>query len=381
MTSRKVGLPLFAKASERRVFRYAYEHRRVSKQLVARDLEMSLPTVSHALSALAEEGLVARGGTFPSTGGRPAVIYELCADARYAIGIELVAEGVHVAFVDLMGTMLRQGTLAVPFARTESYLQSVAAYLEAELLESGLPRERLLGVTIAIQGIVSQDASITFGGLLGNESTGIALEDFARHLHFPLMLAHDVEAAAYAEIWRHRELRNFAYLSLNDHLGSALVRDGKLVHSDGFGAGVAEHMVAVPQGAPCYCGNRGCFETLLGAKALGRRAGTTVPRFFEKLRGRDPDAVWLWDRYLDYLALLIHNLRMIACGDVVIGGRLSCYLTQGDLRMLRTKVSSNGKLSSRDFHLLCGHYRDAATALGAGIVVIDRYLETWGQAE
>ena len=372
---------MFAKVSEARIFRYVYAHRRASKQLIAHDLGMSLPTVTHALATLDKEGLVARRGTFPSTGGRPAEAYELCANARYAIGIELVAEGINVAFVDLMGTVLRQGALPMPFARTESYLKSVSAYLETELLESGLPRKRLLGATIAIQGLVSQGVSVTFGGLLGDESAGVVLGDFARHIHFPLQLAHDVEAAAYAEIWRHRELGNFAYLSLNDHLGSAFVRDGRLVRSDDFGAGVAEHMVAVPLGAPCYCGNRGCFETLLGAKALERRAGTTVPRFFEMLQAHDPNAIRLWDRYLDSLALLIHNLRMVACGDVVIGGRLSRYLTQSDLRALRTKVTGNGELSRRDFHLLCGHYLDEATALGAGIMVVNRYLETWKQAE
>lgn len=66
---------------------------------------------------------------------------------------------------------------------------------------------------------------------------------------------------------------------------------------------------------------------------------------------------------------------MVACGDVVIGGRLSCYMTQGDLRELRMKLTSMGTLSQRDFHLLYGHYRDEATVLGAGIMVIDQYLD------
>ena len=366
---------MFAKASEEHVFRYVYKRLRTSKQNIARDLNLSLPTVSHALAALEDEGLVVKRGTFPSSGGRPAKAYELCANARYAIGVELAADSARVALVDLVGNIVTQSVLWTAFSRTEAYLKNVVDHLEAEIRKSGLPHDRLLGITFAIQGIVSRDERVTFGELLGEGGTDISLQDFSQYIRYPLHLVHDAEAAAHAEIWRHRDLKDFVYLSLNDHLGSALVKNRRLMRSNGFGAGVAEHMTAIPLGMQCYCGNHGCFETVLGAKALERQAGTTVQRFFERLQHLDSDALLLWDRYLDNLALLIHNLRMIACGDVMIGGRLSRYLTQRDLRTLRLKLNNKGVLSRYDYHLLCGHYRDSATALGAGIMVINGYLD------
>ena len=364
----------FTKSSTARIFHYAYEHRRVSKQHIARDLELSLPTVAKAVSLLTKEGLMTRDGTFPSAGGRPAAAYKFCADARFAIGIEIVAQKVNVAFLDLYGGVLGRHTHHISYEHTDAYRQGLADALENDMSALGMPRERLLGGTIAIQGIVSKDEHVTFGGLLGADSANVSLEDFAHLVSFPLRLVHDAEAAAYAEAWRHGGLRAFAYLSLNDHLGSALVRDGQLVRSSDFGAGVAEHMTILPHGTQCYCGNHGCFETVLGAKALERQARMPLPQFFEALRTGDKGIARLWSTYLEYLALLIHNLRMTACGDVVIGGRIARYLTQKDLRVIRLKCISMGSLSTYPFHLARGHYEDLATVIGAGLLTVNEFL-------
>lgn len=273
----------------------------------------------------------------------------------------------------IYGHILGKHTHHIDFEHSEAYEKGVSVFLEEDMAELSIPHERLLGATIAIQGIVSKDR-VTFGGLLGADSAKISLEDFARYISFPLRLVHDAEAAAYAEAWRHGGLQDFAYLSLNNHLGSALIRDQKLVRSNGVGAGVAEHMTAIPQGEQCYCGNHGCFETVLGAKALERHALTPIPSFFEALRADDSKALRIWDTYLEYLALLIHNLRMAACGNVVIGGRLAQYLTQKDLRTLRMKCKDKGVLSSQPFHLVRGHYGDLATVIGAGVMTVNEFL-------
>lgn len=175
-------------------------------------------------------------------------MYEFCPDARFAIGVELVAKRIDVAFIDLYGHILNRHTHSIDFEHSKKYNKGVSVFLEEDMAQLGIPRERLLGATIAIQGIVSKGNRVTFGGLLGADSANVSLTDFA-------------------------------YLSLNDHQGSALIRGQKLIRSDGVGAGVAEHMIAIPQGERCYCGNYGCFETVLGAKALEQHALTSVPVF------------------------------------------------------------------------------------------------------
>ena len=110
---------------------------------------------------------------------------------------------------------------------------------------------------------------------------------------------------------------------------------------------------------------------------MEKHALTPIPAFFEALHTDDSNALRIWDTYLEYLGLLIHNLRMTACGNVVIGGRLAQYLTQKDLRTLQMKCKNKGVLSSQPFHLVRGHYGDLATVIGAGIITVNEFLMGW----
>ncbi|MDO4537696.1 MAG: ROK family protein, partial [Coriobacteriales bacterium] len=235
-------------------------------------------------------------------------------------------------------------------------------------------RESLLGVTIAIQGIVGDASRISFGGLLGADDVRVSLEDFVPHLPAPLHFVHDAEAAAYAELWRHRELQDFVYLSLNDHLGSAVVHEGTLLKGGPLGAGVAEHVVLRPGGEPCYCGGKGCAETVLGARSLERSCGLPVDEFFQRLRAGDATCKRLWDNYLSDLALLIHNVRMVSCGDMMLGGRLARFASDADLRVFRMRASEYGALARTPFRLVRGHYSDMAAVMGASLLLVNEFL-------
>lgn len=370
---------MFAKSGScSEVFRMVYQRGRVSKRALVDELGLSLPTVSAALRTLEQEGLVERNGSYASTGGRPAAVFELRPDARMAVGIEVVARRVNVAALDLYGTVREQRDCQLPFAREQAYFDQVAAQVSDLVASVGCRVCDLLGVTVAIQGIVGDNGRVSFGGLLGADDVHVSVDDFACLRGCPVRLVHDAEAAAFAELWRHPDLDDFLYLSLNNHLGSALVLNRRLLKGGLVGAGVAEHMTLERDGRPCYCGNHGCAETLLGALALERDAGMPLEQFFSQLREGDASCVGLWERYLRNLALLIHNVRMLLGCDVIIGGRLGGYLTAGDLRNLRMLVAAHGSLASSEFRLVRGQYGDRATVVGAGLLPVDEFLtQAW----
>lgn len=65
---------------------------------------------------------------------------------------------------------------------------------------------------------------------------------------------------------------------------------------------------------------------------------------------------------------------MVACCDVVVGGRLARNLTEGDMRLLRKRVSVHGSLAVTPFRLVRGHFRDQATVIGAGLYSVEEFL-------
>jgi predicted NBD/HSP70 family sugar kinase len=60
-------------------------------------------------------------------------------------------------------------------------------------------------------------------------------------------------------------------------VGGGIVLDGKIVNGPNGIAGEWGHNVVEPDGEPCYCGRRGCVETVLSGPAL--------ERWYEKLSG------------------------------------------------------------------------------------------------
>jgi glucokinase len=93
-------------------------------------------------------------------------------------------------------------------------------------------------------------------------------------LGLPVVVENDANAAAWAE-FRFGAGAGFADLLLvtvGTGVGGGIVLDGKL-HRGGFGvAGEIGHMRVVPEGLPCGCGQRGCWEQYASGKALVREA-------------------------------------------------------------------------------------------------------------
>ncbi len=73
-----------------------------------------------------------------------------------------------------------------------------------------------------------------------------------------------------------RQVDNFIYLSAGIGLGGGLVVDGKLYGGTGGFAGEIGHMTLVPDGPQCNCGNRGCWEMLVGPRAILQRVREAV---------------------------------------------------------------------------------------------------------
>jgi predicted NBD/HSP70 family sugar kinase len=89
----------------------------------------------------------------------------------------------------------------------------------------------------------------------------------------PVIVENDANAAALGEqmIGTAKRFDNFIYLNGSVGLGSGLVIDGKLYGGVGGFAGEVGHMTLEPEGPQCNCGNRGCWETLVGPVAIVNR--------------------------------------------------------------------------------------------------------------
>ena len=95
-------------------------------------------------------------------------------------------------------------------------------------------------------------------------------ELFQRELDSRCTLGNDADCAAAGEYWAGaaKGCDPVVMITLGTGIGGGLVRGGKLY--TGFGGAGMEvgHLVTHPEGMPCGCGNRGCWERYGSATAL-----------------------------------------------------------------------------------------------------------------
>ena len=157
MNEKSITTITLKKINKKSVYQYIYEHRQTAKQQIVQDLTMGLSTVSQNLNVLEKEGLISRDGFFESTGGRKAQVIQIVPEYRIAVGVGILKNMFHLAAVNLYGEAIAEETVAVPFAQSDAYYDGIASSLESFLDRNGYDREKILGVSIATQGIPAPD--------------------------------------------------------------------------------------------------------------------------------------------------------------------------------------------------------------------------------
>lgn len=143
---------------------------------------------------------------------------------------------------------------------------------------------RLLGETATEVG--SRPLSVGIGtpgsadprtGLMRNANTtcliGRPLEaDLESKLGLGVKVANDANCFALAEatLGAARGYATVFGVIMGTGVGGGVVVDGKVLNGKSGIAGEWGHMTLDPEGEPCYCGKRGCVETVLSGPALER---------------------------------------------------------------------------------------------------------------
>ena len=216
------------RTNRQQVFQYIYDEKKVSQQDIAYALQLSRPTVAAALTEMEEMGMILKSGYLDSDQiGRKAAAYSIDETFRVAVGVEIMRSRVKFVAADLYGRMLGREIWDFPYANEQAYFSQVSEKILAFIHKLSLPDEKILGIGIAIQGLVNADGSeVVYGTIL--DCTGLKIEVFTRHLPFPCAFVHDPDAAAISEIWCSPELKNAYYLSMSRHLGGSIIYNRRM---------------------------------------------------------------------------------------------------------------------------------------------------------
>lgn len=357
------------------VYHLIHKLRCIPRQRIVSELGLSLPTVTQNLNDLIDEGLLCEKGSFGNTGGRRAKGYDIVPDARAAVGVDINKNHYSVVVLDLLGQKMASSRVFTKFENTDAYYETIGKAVDAAISEAGVSSENILGVGIAIQGIVNADNTvISYGEIQG--ITRERIERIGKYINYPKKLFHDSDMAAFAEFWHNQEGKETVYLSLSTNLGGAIVQSQQANHTGAFGKARIEHMTIVPDGKPCYCGQFGCADAYCSTTVLtDMMPDGRLQSFFKALKECDKHICAAWDEYLDKLAIVINNARIMYDCDVVLGGYMGEYLDEYLDELKRRAYSRNSFDKSIDYLQLC-HVKSEPVCVGAALQYVEQFISS-----
>ena len=302
------------------------------------------------------------------------MIIRIVEDFRISIGLGILKDMFHIVAVNLYGDAIATETIELPYENSDTYYTALTANVELFIQANHYEPEKIEGISIATQGIISLDGtSVTYGNIMGNAN--MQLSDFSSRLPYPCHLEHDSKAAANLELWNHPQIDSALVFLLNPNLGGAIITGHKVHLGNHMHSGLIEHICIDPNGPECYCGNHGCLETYCSANALKTAVGMPVKDFFNLLhQTQAPNLLQIWREYLDSLAFAIRNLNLVIDSPVIISGYLAPYFQETDIQYLLNKINESSLFQMTRDQLLVGNHGQYTPAIGAALHYIKAFL-------
>ena len=255
-----------------------------------------------------------------------------------------------VVGIDVGGTTLKGGVCdrdaAIvhgerrPTARddADALVDGIVA-LAGDLAAEGRRRfeaDGIAGVGLAVPGLVDETRGVALRAV-NLPWRDLALAEVAGgRLGLPVLLCHDVRAAAVAEaaLGAGREVDDFLFVAIGTGIGGAIVHGGQPFLGAHGRAGELGHVVVEPGGPRCACGASGCLEAIASAAAIERAYaaasggcggdGPSAREVAALVEADDPVAGKIWARAARALgAALADAVALLDPGLVVVGGGLA----------------------------------------------------------
>jgi predicted NBD/HSP70 family sugar kinase len=252
----------------------------IARVEIARELSLSPATVTAVTRELARDGLVREVDQAPSSGGRPAILLGLVAEAAHAIGCKIAPDRLTAVHVDLDGGPLDFRELAFD-ATDPGAVDRLGSILAGLMVEWQRPGSRFLGVGLGVPGMVDSQRGIVEAPILGWPAVPL-VHKLEGRLDVPVLIDNDVNTLAVSErlYGRGRSRDNVLTVTIGRGVGLGIVAGGVIQRGHRGGAGEFGHLTMVEDGPRCECGNRGCLEALVADPALveqGIAAGILPP--------------------------------------------------------------------------------------------------------
>ncbi|MGI5134642.1 ROK family protein [Streptomyces sp. CA-106110] len=266
-----------------------------SRAQLARETGLSKPTVSSALAALADAGLVREVGTHTPERGRMAVLYAPDPAAGYALGIDIGRGWLRVAVANLDGEVVARSDVRNRARTSGAMAELVVDTARQVVAGSGAGRGEVAHAVVGTPGVYDEERRrVRYAMHLPGWGRAGLFDRMREELGIPLEVHNDANLAALGEYTYGvgAGSRLFAYILIGTGLGMGVVSEGRLFTGAHGGAGEIGFLPWPGRQKPETLEDAVSGVAVVeSARAFGMTGQLTAKDVFEAARKEHPAAI------------------------------------------------------------------------------------------
>lgn len=345
------------KANIVEILKLLFNNPNISRIDISKLINLNKASVSEIISLLVEDGIVSEIGigNGSSSGGRKPILLKLNEKAGLSLSIDLGTN-----YIGFLLTDLNKNIIAYEHYETvvnkDNVVDIVVNTINALENYIGEYKYGLIGVSLAIHGRVYND-SIKFTPYYDLDKINLK-EELSKILpNIRFHIENESNLAAIGEFENSEEkLKNSIVINVHSGIGSGIIINKKLYTGFEGRSGEIGHMVLVPNGKKCPCGNNGCFEQYCSIPALLEDFNNksslkvkTVKELCMLYTSNNKEAVDTISNNIELMAIGITNIfNLFAPDNIFIHSELIDYIPEY-LNLVNNKINS---VFSKDVALL-----------------------------
>lgn len=310
------------KRSNRSALLYAlHQNGAMSRKRLAQMLGLTPAAITKITADMLAEGLLRETGTLPTaSAGRREVLLEIHPQSRCALGVLINLRKAILSAVRISGASVFVEEVALPpQADADETTAMLCARLMALTEEHSIPPEQILGVGVAVRGILTKDCrsvADSFGALAQKDYPLCdRIEALTGHR---AVLENNVRALFAAQRFFDREGTDGPqfFLRCEYGIGAAMTIDGQIQHGSTQQCAEIGHIPVIRRGGRlCSCGKTGCLETVASPAAIAEAAS-------ELLSETETPILWRTHRSQPKKPIDVEDVLTAAAGGDAGAGRI-----------------------------------------------------------
>lgn len=369
----------------------------VTKAALAEMTGLTFMSIKRILSELESLGLLIGIGYMKGNGvGRKSIPYAINENCRYTIGVYINKFITSIAAVNLRGNICYMEQICIDWEMStqSDFVMLLTKHIEDVIRESGVVKEKVLGIGIGAPGPVDCEKGIILTPPNIPLLHYLPLENILEEkIGLPVYLNKDTNVIAFGEYWYggKEDISDLFYIDVDMGIGSGFVIDGKINIGYNSIAGEIGHSMIDPSGPRCNCGNKGCLEAMSSGIAIlkeikreidnmpehalyARRETLTLEDVFNMRSRNDSIAISALNRSAYYVGIAVANIINILDPPVVALGGILVQRATDYFSVVADVAYRKIIKGTKNNQIMISKLGDRAGVIGAAEVVADQFF-------